>query len=479
MPTASTSPALRRIADLPSPPAWPLLGHLPQMRPARVHQVVEAWSRRYGPFFRVRLGPLKLLVVADHHAVATMLRDRPDGFSRISRLPELTREMGGTPGLFSAEGDTWRRHRRLVMAAFAPGHVRAYFGPLLKVALRLQARWLAAARAGTAIDLQADLKRYTVDVIAGLAFGTEVNTLATGDDTIQRHLDTTLAALYRRMMSPLPYWRWLPLPAERRAERSMAAVQQAIAGFIAQARERQRADPARRMHPPNILEAMIVAAEGGDAGLGDLEVAGNVSTLLFAGEDTTANSLAWMIHLLHANPAVMRSVQQEVRRIVPDIARITPDAIDALERLEACVHETMRLKPVAPFLGLQARRDTTLGDLQVPAGTAIWCVLRHDSVSDRHFPNPTAFDPERWLGSGSTAAGASAKRVSTPFGSGPRVCPGRYLALLEIKLAMAMLLSRFEIQSVEAAAGGAVHELMALTMNPVRLRMRLREIAGP
>jgi cytochrome P450 len=171
-------------------------------------------------------------------------------------------------------------------------------------------------------------------------------------------------------------------------------------------------------------------------------------------------------------------VQQEVRQVVPAFEAITPEAIDALALLEAAVHESMRLKPVAPFLGLEALRDSTVGDVRVPAGTVVWCVLRHDSVSAQHVPNPAAFDPRRWLANGAPegAAAAPVRRLSMPFGGGARVCPGRYLALTEIKLAMAMLLSSFEIEGVAAAAGGAVRERMAFTMNPVPLRMRLREL---
>ena len=62
-----------------------------------------------------------------------------------------------------------------------------------------------------------------------------------------------------------------------------------------------------------------------------------------------------------------------------------------------------------------------------------------------------------------------------PFGAGPRVCPGRYLALLEIKMAMAMLLSRFEIESVSTPDGSEPREHMAFAMSPVGLRLRLRE----
>jgi cytochrome P450 len=475
-PAGATPRRLRGIDELPGPRGWPIIGNLAQVRMAHIHQDIERWCPRYGPVFRVRLGPTRMLVVADHEIINTLLRDRPDGFQRSSRLREIGMEMGGTPGLFSAEGDAWRHQRRMVMASFAPGHIRAFLPLLQKVTQRLQWRWRQAARAGLAIDLQADLKRFTVDAIAGLAFGTEVNTLDSGDDVIQRHLDIVLAGLYRRVMSPLPYWRWVRLPADRQLERSNAAVREAINGFIAAARQRMQADPSLREQPRNLLEAMLAAADTDDAKVDDRDVAGNVSTMLFAGEDTTANTLAWLIWLLHRHPDALRRAQTEVRDAVPDIATSTLECIDALDYLDACASEAMRLKPVAPFLAIEALRDTTVADIHVPAGTLVWCVMRHDSVDDRCFPRAAAFEPERWLtDTGATTAGASAKRVAMPFGSGPRICPGRYLALLEIKLAMAMLLGSFEIDAVDTPDGGDAREVMQFTMNPVGLRMRLRE----
>ena len=470
------SPALRRLQDLPSPSGLPLLGNLLQVKPTRFHLQLEQWCRELGPYFQLRLGRIRILVVADHAVVATVLRDRPDGFRRSIRLEQIGTEMGLLPGVFGANGDTWRAQRRMVMAGFDPAHVRGYFPAMLRVAGRLHGRWQQAAAQRTEIDLQADLMRFTVDAIAGLAFGADVNTLQSDEDVIQRHLDKIFPALARRLLAPIPLWRIWRSAADRALDRSVVEVKAAVDGFIAQARAQMQADPALREQPKNLLQAMIVAAEQPGSGITDAQVAGNVLTMLLAGEDTTANTVAWMIHLLWRNPAALARATAEVRQFAGDPATLTIDQLAQLDFVEACAHETMRLKPVAPVLPLQALRESTVGDVQVPKGTVVISLLRRDSVSDLHLPNAAAFEPERWLSEGGPAQQASsAKRISMPFGAGPRICPGRYLALLEMKMAMAVLLGRFDIEAVDTPDGAEAQEHLAFTMTPVGLRMRLRQ----
>ena len=471
-------PALRCFEDLPGPRGIPWFGNALQIDSARLHLQLEQWSREYGPFFKLQLVKRRVIVVGDHEAVAAVLRDRPDGFSRTERLQEIGTEMGLLPGVFGANGEVWRRQRRMVMAGFDPAHVKNYFPSLQKVAQRLAGRWQKAARDQRAIDLQADLMRYTVDAIAGLAFGSDVKTLESDGDVIQQHLDKIFPALFKRIFAPLATWRLVRLPADRRLERSIVEVNTAVAGFIAQARQRLQADPTLREHPGNLLEAMLAAADQPGSGIDDAQVAGNVLTMLLAGEDTTANTVAWMVHLLWRNPEQLRRATEEVRRVVIDPAAPTLEQMAQLDYVEACAHETMRLKPVAPQIPLQALRDTTLGDVMVEAGTVVISLMRRDSVSDRHVPRAASFEPERWLTQGGPGAlAASSKRTSMPFGAGPRICPGRYLALLEMKMAMAVLLARFDIQGVDTPDGAEAREHLQFTMTPVGLRMRLRERA--
>lgn len=478
--TATLEPSVRRrYADLPGPRGIPVFGNALQVDKARMHQSVERWAHEYGPYFRFRIGDRHFLGVADHEALAALMRDRPDGVRRGAKLEHIWRELGLAIGVFTAEGEVWRRQRRMVMAGFDPAHVREYFPALQNVAQRLAGRWRDAARAGRTIDLQSDLMRFTVDAIAGLAFGSEVNTLESDADRIQQHLDKLFPTLFQRIMAPLPTWRWFRTSADRQVEAAVAEVKRAIDGFIVAAQARLAADPARRGRPPNLLEAMIVAADAGDSGLGDEDVAGNVLTMLLAGEDTTANTLAWMLFLMTRHPATLERARREVDAAFPPGMPLSHEGLADLDWIEACAHETMRLKPVAPFIGLQLLRDTVVAGIDVPKGTVVWSVMRHDSVNPAHFPEPQAFRPERWLADGGPAqAAASAKRVSMPFGAGPRVCPGRYMALLEIKLCAAMLLREFEIEAIDTPDGGDARERLEFTMRPEGLTMRLRQRAA-
>ncbi len=471
--------AIREMRDLPAPRGLPVLGNMLQIRPESMHRTLEAWSRELGPIFRFRIGRRTMLAVADHELMSTVLRDRPDGFNRPQNGAVLVREMGLDVGVFSANGEAWKHQRRMVMAGFDPRHLRAYFPSLVRVTNRLHGRWRKAAQARAPIDLQADLMRFTVDAIAGLAFGSDVNTLESDDDVIQRHIDRIFPMLWKRILAPFPKWRYIKSAEDRQLDRSVVAVRAAIDGFIAQARARLQAEPARREHPHNLLEAMIAAADLGDSGVTDRDVAGNVLTMLLAGEDTTANTLSWMIHLLAHNPEALRLAREEVLRVLGDAVVPTLEQLAELDYVEACAHETMRLKPVAPMVAVGSNREVIVGDVRVPAGVQILGVMRHDTMDARFFPDPTTFEPARWLASGHPGQMASAsKRVSMPFGAGPRMCPGRNLALMEMKMAMAMLLGRFEIDGVEPAGGGEVRERLAFTMAPVDLRMRLSELGA-
>jgi hypothetical protein len=209
----------RSFEDLPGPRPWPLVGSAFQVQFEQIHLDFERWAHMYGPIYKVQLGARKMLVISDHELINAVMKDRPEGFSRPEGLRAIVREMGIEHGLFTAEGQQWHAQRRMVMSAFSPSHVRAYFPLLRDVAQRLKGRWDKAVQAGQPIDLQADLMRFTVDAIAGLAFGAE----STRSNPMTTSFSTTSTRssppCYRRVNSR-PYWRW---SSSRRTATSTAA----------------------------------------------------------------------------------------------------------------------------------------------------------------------------------------------------------------------------------------------------------------
>ncbi len=465
----------RRISDLPGPPGLPLLGNALQIRRESLHQTLERWSREYGAAFRFRIAWQEYVVISEPETIAAVLRDRPDGFKRRRRLEETARELG-FDGLFSANGDTWKRQRPMVVNGLNPVHVKAFFPTLVKVTERFARRWQRAAATGAAIDLLSDLMRYTVDVTAGLAFGVDVNTTESDQEVIQSHLDKLFPALFQRVMAPVPYWRYVKLPSDRQLDRHLAALGRAVDGFIGDARRRLGQQPELREQPSNLIEAMIAARDREDSELTDADISGNVLTMLLAGEDTTATTLAWIIWFLHRHREVRDQASREVKEVLGDDACPTShDQLRLLDFIEACANETMRLRPVAPILLVEAVRETVVGGLTVPSGALLMCLTRPGAIDERHFPDPQTFRPMRWVvGTGAPEVTSSARRAAIPFGTGPRMCPGRYLAIAEIKMVIAMVLASFEVESVTTPDGGEPRERLAFSMSPVGLKLHLR-----
>ncbi len=458
------------LDDLPHKPNFPLLGNILQLELGRLHEILEQWARDFGGPFTYRVGMHRVLALSDPARIEQVLRARPETFRRASTLEPIFREIG-VAGLFSAEGGEWRGQRKLSMQALSHRHLRGFYPTLASVMVRLRERWVGKARDGTVLDIADELKRFTVDSTTLLVLGHDVNTIGKDDDVIQRKLEHVFPALSRRLFAIFPTWRWFRTPADRRLDRAVAELRVWLRHLLEEARARLAADPARAAQPENFLESMITARDAEGRPFPDEVIFGNLLTMLLAGEDTTAYTLAWAVHHLCDAPEAAARLRDEADATLGSEA--APGDIDAVNRLTyagAVANETMRLRPVAPLLLFEANHDAVVGGISVPKGQWLMLLTRPPAVDSAHFGDPEIFRPERWLDAAATG-GAHDPSAHVPFGSGPRICPGRTLALTEMKLLLAMLYGAFDVKRV--GDGEAVGEAFSFTMSPVDLRVRL------
>ena len=357
------------------------------------------------------------------------------------------------------------------MRGLMPEVIKRFYPTLVMMTERLRRRWMAAVITGRRVDVLRDLKAYALDVTLGLAMGQDVNCLEHDANPLQRDIELIFYRIARRLTAPIAYWRLVKLPADRAADAAALRIEQAVRGFIDEARRGLAENPERAAKPANMLEALLAARDEPDSGFTDEHVIGNAITMVFAGEDTTSNTIAWLLNFVARHGDVAAAIRSEADTVMGEHMVLQDFAgLDQFSYLDAATNEAMRLKPVAPIMGMETNKEIAVGDLLVPAGTMLLLALRSGGMSALNFDKPNVFSPERWL-DGNAAANDDPARKLFPFGGGPRFCPGRFLALAEVRMVASMLVRNFTLTFDRSAP--PVKEMFTFTMTPSALPITL------
>jgi cytochrome P450 len=193
--------------------------------------------------------------------------------------------------------------------------------------------------------------------------------------------------------------------------------------------------------------------------------------MILAGHETTANALAWALYLLAKNPAVAQALQDELATVLGGRPPVLAD-LAQLPLTDQVIKESLRLYPPAPVFTRQPLAATELGGYTIPADAMLVAAPYYLHRDPRFFVEPMRFWPERWAGG---LERTLPRCVYFPFGAGPRICIGQQFALLEARLLLAVLCSRFRFT---LAPGQTVQEEAAVTLRP-KDGLRLRLLPGP
>ncbi|MFT5779682.1 MAG: cytochrome P450, partial [Crocinitomicaceae bacterium] len=334
------------IKQLPGPKGYPIVGSALSIDISNMHNQIEELAAEYGPVFRLKLVTNSLIIVTDTDIVQHILKDRPEGFIRMSKVDRILRRQG-VHGVFNAEGEDWKQHRRVVTKGLDVKHQKAFFDKMLVTVERLHKKWNKDADEGKIIDIQQDFLRFTVDITTSLAFGYDMNTIEEQGGVVQDHLEKIFPMIFKRINDPIQWHLLVRSKKDKAYDKALEEIYKYIDQFISDGKQRLADNPELYEKPTNCLEAILVEAES-EEGFDDEEVKGNLMTLLLAGQDTTAHTLAWSIFLLTKDSKYQDALRAEADQLLGEDAWITDyDSTNLYKYTEALAYETMRVKPVA------------------------------------------------------------------------------------------------------------------------------------
>jgi cytochrome P450 len=443
---AATAVEKGRVA--PGPRGMPVLGNLNDFRNKDLIQVyVDTW-RRYGDVSHLRAGPIDMVVAAHPDDVKHVLVDNQKNYIKGRGFEKVRLILGN--GLFTGEGEVWRRHRRTMQPPFTPRNV-TQFAPAMTAAItRLLERWAPHADSGQPFNVHAEMMRLAMSVIARTTLSADID-----EEAAEAGHEFTYALdfISRTSVGALTVPLWVPTSGNRRFRQALAYMDRFIYGVIA--------DHRRQTTPPNDLLTILLNARDPETGAGmdEAQIRDEMLTIFFAGHETTAQALTWTWYLLAQHPEVEAKLYDEVDRTLT--GRLpTPDDTEALDYPGRVVQEAMRLYPPVWVFTRDALGDDELSGYRVPAGSM---VVLSQYLTHRHpdfWPAAESFDPERFT---PEQDAARPRYAYFPFGGGPRICLGNNFALLEASLAVAMVAQRYRLRLVP---GQDIRPTMKGTLRP-------------
>jgi cytochrome P450 len=375
--------------------------------------------RRYGDVFTVNLPVFgRSVVVARPDLVKQVFTAPADVlvFGEISPLGDLI----GPGSLFAMDGAEHLRERRLILPAFHGERMKGYEAIIEQEAGREMDSWPQGVEFAT----MPGFMRITLNSILRAVFGAQADDLTDLADVLPPLVSLasrlTLLPWLRRDLGPGSPGRRL----NRLRERYDAIIDRMI--------DADRADP--RLEQRNDVMSMLLRAHYDDgSSMSRGAIKDELLTLLAAGHETTATSLAWTVERLRRNPWILRRLVDEAR---------DPAAGNTLRM--ATIQEVQRTRPVIPATGRHAMEDFPLGQWVVPAGHHIVVAARMIHHDPRFFELPLQFQPDRFVG-------VKADTYTwVPFGGGLRRCPGAAFAHMEMDVVLRVLLAEFDLDSTDA-----------------------------
>ncbi|XP_062613453.1 cytochrome P450 3A14-like [Saccostrea cucullata] len=444
-----------RRLGVPGPNHFPYIGGINEMKELGVHGFDQKMIQSYGGLVGLYLGSIPSLLIADPDIIKKITTK---DFSKApNRLNVVRNNSELQHGLSLVEDDHWRFMRNTLLPTFSSGKMRK-MNPILRKKYQLLLESLKReSDKGNSIEFKEMFGRYTMDVIAALGFGMDIDSQMEQDNTFVKYakeLFDNKISLRLLLIFVLPfvdrvldYFELSPLNNRKVMNFFKSAVHQAV-------KMRDEGDQNRT----DMLQLMLNAHKDTDKneiesehsyeedpnkwkkrGLTEDEVTGNAIFFILAGFDTTASSMTFMAYCLATNPDCQEKLIDEIDSILGKELP-TYDNVQKIDYMDWVFNETLRLYPPAVRTNRVSKVEMDIGGYKIPKGVDLSFAIYALHKDPKYWPEPDKFEPERF--SPENKAGRH-PYAFLPFGHGPRNCIGQRLAAMEAKCAIIYILQHY------------------------------------
>ncbi|ACY15519.1 cytochrome P450 [Haliangium ochraceum] len=407
----------------------PLVGTLPQLLSSGT-QLVERVSRKHpGQITVLKAGPTQVYLITHPDHVKHVLQHSERGFSKGPMWDPLRRVFGD--GIGTSEGSEWLRSRRMAQPLFSTKNIDSLVGSMSEIVARHVARLAPLVGSGESVDMNVEMMRMVQDVLVATLFGVDVpaQQMTTIADAIQRILSSSQLELLLGMVLP----HRLLQPMDLLVRRPRQVLDEVIFDLIAQAR-------ASDSDSANFLSWFLRARDiDTGKGLDDQQLRNELISIYVAGLETTMCSLLWLWYHLDQNPEIDGKMRAEVDAVM-GASSITAAKLEQLSYTKMVIQESMRRLPTIWMMPRYSREDNVIDGYKIPADSLIFLSPYATHRDPKFWERPEAFYPEHFT---PERVAARPRYAYYPFGGGPHQCIGKYLAMTDQLLIVAMMVQRF------------------------------------
>lgn len=403
----------------------------------------EQWRKEYGPIYTYSTGNKQHLYVNRADLVKEMNQSITLDLGKPSYVTKRLAPMLGN-GILRSNGLIWAQHRKIVAPEFFMDKVKGMVGLMLESAQPLLTKWedCIDAQGGLMAEIKVDedLRSLSGDVIARACFG---SSYFKGKEIFSKLRTLQKAISNQGLLFGIPTFgsRFSPTGQPKQIRSLEREIESLIWEAIKEREQDSSPTPTVKDLMQLILEGAINDHFVGSDSSSKSFIVDNCKNIYFAGHESTAVALSWCLMLLALHPDWQAHVREETAQVCQG-GVLDAESLSKIKMVTMVIQEALRLYPPAAFVSREALEKTQIGHITVPKGVCTWTLiptLHRDP--DIWGQDANEFKPERFANGVSSAC--KIPHAYVPFGLGPRLCLGRNFALVQLKVVLTLIISKF------------------------------------